>query len=154
MNFGTPVPLLLGIFMVICAVALFFIERLKPGYERDTDKVYAILFLISGVFLLGNLTMDLIPSFQQMLMVGMLVSLTIQNINSRTPNPVRSGAQGDGGDYGGYRPPSRGGRPCPVALTLWRELYNLLSFHPAASLRWLFCPLRHDLFDGPLPCLP
>ncbi len=111
MNFGTPVPLLLGIFMVICAVALFFIERLKPGYERDTDKVYAILFLISGVFLLGNLTMDLIPSFQQMLMVGMLVSLTIQNINSRTPNPVRSGAQGDGGDYGGYRPPSRGGRP-------------------------------------------
>ncbi len=109
MNFGTPVPLLLGIFMVICAVALFFLDRLKPGYERDTDKVYAILFLVSGVFLLGNLTMDLIPSFQQMLMVGMLVSLMIQNINSRTANPVRSGPQGD--DYGGYRPPARGGRP-------------------------------------------
>ncbi|WP_017298707.1 Ycf66 family protein [Nodosilinea nodulosa] len=110
MNFGTPVPLLLGIFMVICAVALFFLDRLKPGYERDTDKVYAILFLISGVFLLGNLTMDLIPSFQQMLMVGMLVSLTIQNINSRTPHAVRPDLPADAG-YGGYRPPSRGGRP-------------------------------------------
>ncbi|WP_035985593.1 Ycf66 family protein [Leptolyngbya sp. KIOST-1] len=111
MNFGTPVPLLLGIFMVICAVALFFLDRLKPGYERDSDKVYAILFLLSGVFLLGNLTMDIIPSFQQMLMVGMLVSLMIQNINSRTPVTLRSGPMTDGGDYGGgYRPPSRGGR--------------------------------------------
>ncbi|MFQ4137081.1 Ycf66 family protein [Nodosilinea sp. PGN35] len=111
MNFGTPVPLLLGIFMVICGVALFFLDRLKPGYERDSDKVYAILFLLSGVFLLGNLTMDIIPSFQQMLMVGMLVSLMIQNINSRTPLP-RAGFSGDGGDFGGggYRP-SRGSRP-------------------------------------------
>jgi hypothetical protein len=110
-NFGTPVPLLLGIFMVICAVALFFLDRLKPGYERDVDKVYAILFLISGVFLLGNLTMDIIPSFQQMLMVGMLVSLMIQNINARTPLP-KAGFEADGGDFGGggYRPP-RGGRP-------------------------------------------
>ncbi|MEA5447231.1 Ycf66 family protein [Leptolyngbya sp. CCNP1308] len=112
MNFGTPVPLLLGIFMVLCGVALFFLDRLKPGYERDSDKVYAILFLLSGVFLLGNLTMDIIPSFQQMLMVGMLVSLMIQNINSRTPL-VRTSFQGDGGDFGGgggYRPP-RGSRP-------------------------------------------
>ena len=112
MNFGTPVPLLLGIFMVICAVALFFLDRLKPGYERDMDKIYAILFLISGVFLLGNLTMDIIPSFQQMLMVGMLVSLMIQNINSRTPL-ARAGFQAEGGDFGGggYRPARGGGRP-------------------------------------------
>ena len=112
MNFGTPVPLLLGIFMVICGVALFFLERLKPGYERDSDKVYAILFLLSGVFLLGNLGMDVISSFQQMLLVGMVVSLMIQNINSRTPL-AKTGFQGDGGDFGGgggYRSP-RGSRP-------------------------------------------
>ncbi len=111
MNFGTPVPLLLGIFMVICGVALFFLDRLKPGYERDSDKVYAILFLLAGVFLLGNLGMDVISSFQQMLLVGMVVSLMIQNINARTPLAARPGSPLDGGDYGGYRPPSRGGRP-------------------------------------------
>ena len=70
MNFGTPVPLLLGIFMVLGAVALFFLDRLKPGYGRDSDRVYAILFLIAGVILLGNLNMDVILSFQQMIVVG------------------------------------------------------------------------------------
>jgi hypothetical protein len=110
-NFGTPVPLLLGIFLVLSAVALFFLDRLKPGYGRDSDKIYAILFLISGVFLLGSLTMELIPSFQQMIMVGMLTALMIQNINSRVPSG-RPMPQGDGRDgYGGGYRPSRPSRP-------------------------------------------
>ncbi|MBU6230374.1 MAG: hypothetical protein KGQ93_11850 [Cyanobacteria bacterium REEB459] len=107
MNFGTPVPLLLGIFLVLSAVALFFLDRLKPGYGRDADKIYAILFLISGIFLLGSLTMELIPAFQQMIMVGMLISLMIQNVNSRTPNSLgRPGStrESRGGYEGDYRP--------------------------------------------------
>ena len=112
MNFGTPVPLLLGIFLVLSAVALFFLERFRPGYGRDSDRVYAILMLISGVFLLGHLTMELIPSFQQMIMVGMLTALMIQNINAREPFQGRPMAQGDGRDGdGGYRPPTRPSRP-------------------------------------------
>ncbi|MGF1569318.1 MAG: Ycf66 family protein [Nodosilinea sp.] len=111
MNFGTPVPLLLGIFLVLSAVALFFLDKLKPGYGRDADKIYAVLFLLSGVFLLGSLTMELIPSFQQMLMVGMLISLMIQNINARTPLAARPPVPGgDGYGGGGYRP-SRPSRP-------------------------------------------
>jgi hypothetical protein len=113
-NFGTPVPLLLGIFLVLGAVALFFLERFRPGYGRDSDRVYAILMLISGVFLLGHLTMELIPSFQQMIMVGMLTALLIQNINAREPYQGRPAPQGDGRDGyggGGYRPPSRPSRP-------------------------------------------
>ena len=93
MNFGTPVPLLLGIFLIIGAVALFFLDRLKPGYERDYDKVYAVLFLLSGIFLLGHLTMELLPSFQQIIMVGALTSLMIQNIHLRTPIRTRVGPQ-------------------------------------------------------------
>lgn len=108
MNFGTPVPLLLGIFLVLSAVALFFLDKLKPGYGRDSDKIYAILFMLSGVFLLGSLTMELIPSFQQMLMVGMLISLMIQNINARTPLNARSGPPSRD-DYPGSG--SRPGRP-------------------------------------------
>lgn len=113
MNFGTPVPLLLGIFLVLSAVALFFLDRLKPGYGRDSDRIYAILFLISGVFLLGNLTMELIPSFQQMIMVGMLTALMIQNINSRNPQNAQRDRVPDSDPYGGgggYRP-SRPSRP-------------------------------------------
>ncbi len=88
MSFGTPVPLLLGIVLIICAVALFFIDKLKPGYERDSDKVYAILLLISGIFLLTHWNMELIPSFQQMIMAGMLATLLIENIRNRSPHSV------------------------------------------------------------------
>lgn len=107
MNFGTPVPLLLGIILIIGAVALFFLDKIKPGYERDYDKVYAVLCLLSGMFLLGHLTMELIPSFQQILMVGMLIALMIQNIRSRSPNGGRVAQQPDMGvppNRDSYRP--------------------------------------------------
>ena len=114
MNFGTPVPLLLGIFMVLGAVALFFLDRLKPGYGRDSDRVYAILFLIAGVILLGNLNMDVILSFQQMIVVGMLTALVIQNISARSPQSMPPRGRGPENDPymggGGYRP-SRPSRP-------------------------------------------
>lgn len=109
MNFGTPVPLLIGIVLIVGAVALFFLDKLKPGYGRDSDKVYAILWLVSGVFLLGHLTMELLPSFQQLLMAGMLISLTIENIYARTPKDDRYAAQGsvDSSDRSPYYRPSR-----------------------------------------------
>lgn len=94
MNFGTPVPLLLGIFLIIGAVALFFLDRLRPGYERDYDKVYAVLFLLSGIFLLGHLTMELLPSFQQLIMVGALTALMIQDIRNRAPGANAGRAPG------------------------------------------------------------
>lgn len=90
MNFGTPVPLMLGIILILCAVALFFLDKFRPGYERDADKIYAVLSLISGVFLLAHLTMDIIPAFQQLLMVGMVLTLLYRDIQSRTPRDSRA----------------------------------------------------------------
>lgn len=94
MNFGTPVPLLIGIVLILGAIALFFLDKLKPGYGRDSDKVYAILWLVSGVFLLGHLTMELLASFQQLIMAGMLIAVTIENILSRRPKDARYAPQG------------------------------------------------------------
>nr|WP_275072602.1 Ycf66 family protein [Petrachloros mirabilis] len=75
----------MGIVLIICAVALFFIDRLKPGYERDSDKIYAILLLISALVLLTHWNMELTLSFQQMIMAGMLATLLIENIRNRVP---------------------------------------------------------------------
>lgn len=126
MNFGTPVPLLLGILMVLGAVALFFLDKFKPGYEREYDKVYAVLFLISGLFFLGQLTMELIPSFQQIIMVGLLISLTIQNIRARKPVENRFGSQVPDMPPGrdGYRPSrsSRGGYGASPRTSMQAEL--------------------------------
>ncbi|HEY9886941.1 MAG TPA: Ycf66 family protein [Candidatus Obscuribacterales bacterium] len=131
MNFGTPVPLLIGIVLILGAVALFFLDKLKPGYGRDADKVYAILWLISGVFLLGHLTMELLASFQQLLLVGMLIAVTIENVYSRSPKEDRYAAQnaGDGGrDY--YRP-SRAPEPPPRSrMNVRAELDNEGPYRP------------------------
>lgn len=91
MNFGTPVPLLIGIILILGALALFFLEKVRPGYERDSDKVYAVLLLISGLFLLAHLDMELLASFQQLLMAGMLTALLIESIRNRLPksDPLR-----------------------------------------------------------------
>ncbi len=83
MNFGTPVPLLVGLILILGAVGLFFLDKLKPGYERSSDKVYSILLLISGVFLLAHLNMELLASFQQVMLVGMLTTLIINDISKR-----------------------------------------------------------------------
>ncbi len=91
MNFGTPVPLLIGIILILGALALFFLEKFRPGYERDSDKVYAVLLLIAGLFLLAHLDMELLASFQQLLMAGMLTTLLIENIRSRFPRAVEQG---------------------------------------------------------------
>lgn len=109
MNFGTPVPLLIGIVLILGAVALFFLDKFKPGYGRDSDKVYAVLWLVSGVFLLGHLTMELLASFQQLIMAGMLIAVTIENVLSRTPKEDRYAAQaaGEGPARGDYYRPSR-----------------------------------------------
>lgn len=111
MNF-TPVPLLLGIATILGAVALFFLDRFKPGYGRDSDKIYSVLLLISGVILLSEWTMPLLSSLQQSIMVGVMTSLIIQNINSRTPiqnRPVPQGNNWDG--YGGGYRPARPNQP-------------------------------------------
>ncbi|HEY9816156.1 MAG TPA: Ycf66 family protein [Candidatus Obscuribacterales bacterium] len=109
MNFGTPVPLLIGIVLIVGAMSLFFLDKLKPGYGRDADKVYSILLLISGLFLLAHLTMELLASFQQVIMVGVIVALFIENIQNRPPRDDRGGDRDPyPGGYGDsdYRDPA------------------------------------------------
>ena len=88
-NFGTPVPLLVGLILILGAVGLFFLDKLKPGYERSSDKVYSILLLLSGIFLLAHLNMELLASFQQVMLVGMLTTLIINDISKRDSNRNR-----------------------------------------------------------------
>ncbi|NEQ54163.1 MAG: hypothetical protein F6K11_29205 [Leptolyngbya sp. SIO3F4] len=90
MNFGTPVPLLVGLILILGAIGLFFLDKLKPGYERSSDKVYSILLLISGIFLMAHLDMPLLASFQQVMLVGMLTTLIINDVSKRESNRNRS----------------------------------------------------------------
>ncbi len=142
MNFGTPVPLLIGIILILGALALFFLEKFRPGYERDSDKVYAVLLLISGLFLLAHLDMELLASFQQLLMAGMLTALLIESIRSRLPRaevqpplnsraprprynerpPARRVYRAELDDRGNaFREPARAPRMAPAQEEYWRN---------------------------------
>lgn len=133
MNFGTPVPLLIGIILILGALALFFLEKFRPGYERDSDKVYAVLLLISGLFLLAHLDMELLASFQQLLMAGMLTTLLIESIRSRLPksDPLRPPVE----PMVDRRPPRNYDRP-PVRRGYRAELDDRQAFRdrPPADL--------------------
>jgi hypothetical protein len=96
-NFGTPVPLLIGIVLILIAVILFFLDRLKPGYKRDSDVIYAILFLTAGIIALSELTIGILQSLQLMIFTGTLIALLIDNVRRRNPNnaPVGRVAGGE-----------------------------------------------------------
>jgi len=79
----TPVTLLLGIVLIIGALALFFLDKIRPGYARESDKVYGVLMLVAGLLSLGHLTAGVTESFQLMLMTGMLMTLTVENVRRR-----------------------------------------------------------------------
>ncbi len=108
MNFGTPVPLLVGIVLILMAVGLFFLDKFKPGYKRDSDTVYSALILLVGILCFADLGLNLLVSFQLMVFAGMLIALMVENIRRRTPGntPLYQGSSGggnNGGNGGGFR---------------------------------------------------
>jgi hypothetical protein len=91
-GFSTP-ALLFGIILLVASISLFFWGRLKPELARDADNVYSILGIICAVILfISAFELNLIQSFQQLLMIGSVISLMWENIRTRTPNlDARSG---------------------------------------------------------------
>lgn len=92
MNFGTPVPLLIGIILILFSVFLFFLEKFKPGYKRDSDVIYASLALAAGILNLVDLSGGFLHASQSVIFTGVFIALALEAINSRTPdNTPKSG---------------------------------------------------------------
>lgn len=108
MGIGTPVSLLIGMILILGSVGLFFLDKIKPAYARDSDKVYAVLILLSGLLSLTHWDMGPGLSFQQLLMAGMLTTLLVENVRKRVPtiNSVPPQGRPSGPRYE-ERPPSR-----------------------------------------------
>lgn len=109
MNFGTPVPLLVGVVLIVIGIGLFFLDSLKPGYKRDSDTVYGILFMVAGLFSLFSLNADFQVALQFMVSAGTLVALMIERIQVRGANngQTRSFSNGGGGPSPREERPSR-----------------------------------------------
>lgn len=86
MGFGTPVPLLVGIVLILFGIGLLFLDNFKPGYKRDSDTVYAILFMLAGFFALLSWQADFQISLQLMISAGSLVALMVERVRNRSIN--------------------------------------------------------------------
>jgi len=85
-NFGTPVPLLIGIILILFSIFLFFLEKFKPGYKRDSDVIYASFCLAAGILNLVDLSGGFLHSAQSVIFTGLFISLALEAINARVPN--------------------------------------------------------------------
>ncbi len=85
MNFGTPVPLLIGIILILFSLFLFFLEKFKPGYKRDSDVIYASLALAAGILNLVDLSGGFLHASQSVIFTGVFIALALEAINARTP---------------------------------------------------------------------
>jgi hypothetical protein len=84
-GFSTP-ALLFGIILLIASIGLFFWGRLKPELARESDNVYSIIGIICAVILfISSFELNLIQSFQQLLMIGSVIALMWENIQKRDP---------------------------------------------------------------------
>jgi hypothetical protein len=109
-GFGTPVPLLVGIILILLGVGLFFLENFKPGYKRDSDTVYSILFLTVGILSLLTWSAGFVEALQLMVSAGTLIALMIERLQTRNPNNIQ-GRQSDNGPYRDDPRPTRPNRP-------------------------------------------
>jgi Ycf66 protein N-terminus len=85
-GFGTPVPLLVGIILILFGIGLLFLDTFKPGYKRDSDTVYAILFMLAGLFALLSWQADFQIAMQLMISAGSLVALMVERVRNRSVN--------------------------------------------------------------------
>ncbi len=106
MNFGIPAPLLFGLILVVASAGLFLTSKFKPELHQESDNIYAIIGFVCGLLLLTQLDLGIGMAFQQMLMIGSVVTLMWQYMQVRAENKRLKGGAGGGGRSNSGREPA------------------------------------------------
>jgi Ycf66 protein N-terminus len=96
-NFGIPAPLLFGIILAVASAGLLLTSKFKPELHEESDNIYAFIGFVCGMLLLTQLDLGIGMAFQQMLMIGSVVTLMWQYVQVRAENKRLKG----GGSMGG-----------------------------------------------------
>jgi hypothetical protein len=102
-SFGIPAALLFGLVLILASLSLFLTSKFKPDLHQESDNIYAIVGIICGLLLLISLDLGAAMAFQQLLMIGALISIMWQFIQMRAENKRLKG----GGRSAGREVPSR-----------------------------------------------
>jgi Ycf66 protein N-terminus len=106
-NFGIPAPLLFGLILVVASLSLFLTSKFKPELHQESDNIYAVIGVVCGLLLLTQLDLGIGMAFQQMLMIGTVITLMWQYVQVRAENKRLKGSGGgrsnSGRETGGRR---------------------------------------------------
>lgn len=86
MNFGIPAPLLFGLVLILASLSLFLTSKFQPDLYQESDNIYAIVGIICGLLLLISLDLGAAMAFQQLLMIGSLITIMWQFMQVRAEN--------------------------------------------------------------------
>jgi Ycf66 protein N-terminus len=86
MAFGIPAALLFGLVLILASLGLFLTSKFKPDLHEESDNIYAIVGIICGLLLLISLDLGAAMAFQQLLMIGSIVTIMWQFIQVRAEN--------------------------------------------------------------------
>jgi Ycf66 protein N-terminus len=94
-NFGIPAPLLFGLILVVASMSLFLTSKFKPELHQESDNIYAVIGVVCGLLLLTQLDLGIGMAFQQMLMIGTVITLMWQYVQVRAENKrLKGGGSG------------------------------------------------------------
>ena len=86
MTFGIPAALLFGLVLILASLSLFLTSKFKPDLHQESDNIYAIVGIICGLLLLLSLDLGAAMAFQQLLMIGSLITIMWQFLQVRAEN--------------------------------------------------------------------
>jgi Ycf66 protein N-terminus len=85
-SFGIPAALLFGLVLILASLALFLTSKFKPDLYQESDNIYAVIGIICGLLLLISLDLGAAMAFQQLLMIGSLITIMWQFMQVRAEN--------------------------------------------------------------------
>ncbi len=106
MSFGIPAALLFGLVLILASLGLFLTSKFKPDLYQESDNFYAIIGIICGLLLLVSLDLGAAMAFQQLLMIGSLITIMWQFMQVRAENKR---LKGGGRSAGREAPPRKSG---------------------------------------------
>ncbi len=108
MSFGIPAALLFGLVLILASLSLFLTSKFKPDLHQESDNIYAIIGIICGLLLLISLDLGAAMAFQQLLMIGSLITIMWQFMQVRAENKRLKG----------------GGRSADRETSSWKSGYS------------------------------
>jgi hypothetical protein len=92
----TPAVVIFGMILIIASIGLFLTSKFKPELYQDSDNIYAVIGFVCGLILVFSLDLGAAMIFQQMLMIGALITVMWQFLQVRAENKRLKGGGGRG----------------------------------------------------------